>query len=42
MDGVGPEVVPSVRAIRERFAQRRKGVSPVDRVLRRLLGLERR
>jgi coenzyme F420 biosynthesis associated uncharacterized protein len=40
MDGVGPEVVPSVRAIRAKFTQRRKGASPVDVLLRRLLGLE--
>jgi coenzyme F420 biosynthesis associated uncharacterized protein len=41
MDAVGPEVVPSVRHIRARFDQRRKesgGV--VDKVLRRLLGLD--
>jgi coenzyme F420 biosynthesis associated uncharacterized protein len=42
MDGVGPDVVPSVRVLRQRFAQRRKGRSPVDRVLRRLLGLEQK
>ncbi|MDQ3505817.1 MAG: zinc-dependent metalloprotease [Actinomycetota bacterium] len=40
MDEVGPEVVPSVAAIRKRFNQRRKGRGPVDRILRRLLGLE--
>ncbi len=40
MDGVGPEVVPSVATIRNRFSQRRKGGSPVDVLLRRLLGLE--
>lgn len=42
MDGVGPDVVPSVRTLRKRFAQRRKGRSPLDRVLRRLLGLEQK
>ncbi|RBY96127.1 coenzyme F420 biosynthesis-associated protein [Blastococcus sp. TF02-8] len=42
MDGVGPEVVPSVRTLRKRFAQRRKGAGPLDRVLRRLLGLEQK
>src|ERR1700712_4954958 len=42
MDGVGPDVVPSVRTLRKRFAQRRKGIGPVDRVLRRLLGLEQK
>jgi coenzyme F420 biosynthesis associated uncharacterized protein len=42
MDGVGPDVVPSVRTLRKRFAQRRKGHGPLDRVLRRLLGLEQK
>ncbi|SDF58313.1 zinc-dependent metalloprotease [Klenkia brasiliensis] len=42
MDGVGPDVVPSVRTLRTRFGQRRKGVGPLDRVLRRLLGLEQK
>jgi coenzyme F420 biosynthesis associated uncharacterized protein len=40
MDGVGPEVIPSVAAIRRKFNQRRKGTGPLDRLLRRLLGLE--
>jgi len=40
MDEVGPDVVPSVAAIRKRFNQRRKGRGPLDRILRRLLGLE--
>src|SRR3712207_8253876 len=35
MDGVGPDVVPSVKTLRKRFAQRRKGRGPLDRVLRR-------
>jgi coenzyme F420 biosynthesis associated uncharacterized protein len=42
MDGVGPEVVPTVATLRKRFAQRRKGRGPLDRVLRRLLGLEQK
>ena len=42
MDNVGPEVVPSVRVLRQRFAQRRKGRGPLDRVVRRLLGLEQK
>jgi coenzyme F420 biosynthesis associated uncharacterized protein len=42
MDGVGPDVVPSVSTLRKRFAQRRKGRGPIDRVLRRLLGLEQK
>jgi coenzyme F420 biosynthesis associated uncharacterized protein len=40
MDGVGPEVIPSVAQIRRKFNQRRKGTSPVDRILRKLLGLD--
>ncbi|MEP7090299.1 MAG: zinc-dependent metalloprotease [Nocardioidaceae bacterium] len=40
MDGVGPSVIPSVEDIRAKFNQRRKGAGPLDRVLRRLLGLE--
>jgi coenzyme F420 biosynthesis associated uncharacterized protein len=40
MDGVGPEVIPSVEVIRKKFNQRRKGAGHFDRVLRRLLGLD--
>jgi coenzyme F420 biosynthesis associated uncharacterized protein len=40
MDGVGPSVIPSVATIRRKFNQRRKGTSTLDRVLRRLLGLD--
>ncbi|WP_153397761.1 zinc-dependent metalloprotease [Ornithinicoccus halotolerans] len=40
MDEVGPEVVPTVRAIRQRFERRRQGTGSVDKVLRRLLGME--
>ncbi len=40
MDGVGPEVIPSVRKIRGRFSERRKGVGPLDRILRRVMGLD--
>ncbi|MBA3339394.1 MAG: zinc-dependent metalloprotease [Geodermatophilaceae bacterium] len=40
MDEVGPDVVPSVASIRKRFNQRRKGRGALDRILRRLLGLE--
>jgi coenzyme F420 biosynthesis associated uncharacterized protein len=40
MDGVGPSVIPTVAAIRRRFDERRKGVGTLDRLLRRLLGLE--
>jgi coenzyme F420 biosynthesis associated uncharacterized protein len=41
MDGVGPEVVPTVAEIREKFQQRRaKGASRLDMALRKLLGLD--
>ncbi len=40
MDGVGPEVIPTVDAIRAKFNRRRKGTGPLDRVLRKLLGLD--
>ncbi|KQX45628.1 coenzyme F420 biosynthesis-associated protein [Streptomyces sp. Root66D1] len=41
MDGVGPQVVPSVAEIREKFQQRRaRGASRVDLALRKLLGLD--
>jgi coenzyme F420 biosynthesis associated uncharacterized protein len=40
MDGVGPSVIPSVEVIRGKFDERRKGLGTLDRLLRRLLGLE--
>jgi len=40
MDEVGPSVVPSVATIRQRFATRREGRPGLDRVVRRLLGLD--
>ena len=40
MDGVGPAVIPSVEEIRAKFDKRRKGAGYVDRVLRRLLGID--
>ena len=40
MDGVGPSVIPSVAKIRKRFNERRKGVGVLDKLLRRLLGLD--
>jgi coenzyme F420 biosynthesis associated uncharacterized protein len=42
MDGVGPEVIPSVEEIRKKFTQRRKGVGTLDKLLRRLLGLDQK
>ena len=40
MDDVGPAVVPSVGHIRSKFQQRRQDVHGLDKILRRLLGLE--
>jgi coenzyme F420 biosynthesis associated uncharacterized protein len=40
MDGVGPTVIPSVAKIRAAFNERRKGVGVLDKVLRRVLGLD--
>jgi coenzyme F420 biosynthesis associated uncharacterized protein len=41
MDGVGPQVVPSVTEIREKFQKRRaKGASRMDQLLRRMLGMD--
>lgn len=41
MDGVGPQVVPSVAEIREKFQQRRaRGANVLDQALRKLLGLD--
>jgi coenzyme F420 biosynthesis associated uncharacterized protein len=42
MDGVGPEVIPTVAEIRRKFTVRRKGVGALDRLLRRLLGLDQK
>jgi len=40
MDGVGPEVIGTVAQIRAKFIKRRAGVGTLDRLLRRLLGLD--
>ena len=40
MDAVGPQVVPSVEIIRERFNRRRQQAGTLDGALRRLLGLD--
>jgi coenzyme F420 biosynthesis associated uncharacterized protein len=40
MDGVGPEVVPSVADIRAKFNQRRDAGNPVEKLIRRLLGVD--
>jgi coenzyme F420 biosynthesis associated uncharacterized protein len=40
MDEVGPAVIPTVDVIRARFTERRKGRGGLDRLVRRLLGLE--
>jgi coenzyme F420 biosynthesis associated uncharacterized protein len=40
MDGVGPEVVPTVADIRRKFNRRRESGSPLEKMVRRLLGIE--
>ena len=40
MDEVWPSVIPSVEEIRSRFEGRRGGASALDKLLRRLLGLD--
>jgi coenzyme F420 biosynthesis associated uncharacterized protein len=40
MDGVGPEVVPSVADIRTKFNRRRTGGNPLERFVRRVLGID--
>src|SRR3954451_18904652 len=40
MDGVGPEVIPTVDEIRRRFNRRRQGAGSLDRLVRRLMGLD--
>jgi len=42
MDGVGPSVIPSVEQIRSAFDKRRKGVGTLDRIVRRLMGLDQK
>jgi len=39
MDGVGPEVIPSVATIRAKFTVRRQGQG-FDKIIRKLLGLD--
>jgi coenzyme F420 biosynthesis associated uncharacterized protein len=40
MNAVSPTVIPTQPSIEARFARRRKGGNPLDRLLRRLLGLD--
>ncbi|HEY0773729.1 MAG TPA: zinc-dependent metalloprotease, partial [Nocardioidaceae bacterium] len=40
MDGVGPEVIPSVDDIRGKFNKRRSGASGLDKIIRKLLGFD--
>jgi coenzyme F420 biosynthesis associated uncharacterized protein len=40
MDGVGPDVVPSVADIRSKFNRRREEANPLEKVIRRLIGIE--
>jgi coenzyme F420 biosynthesis associated uncharacterized protein len=40
MDAVGPQVVPSVAEIREKFSQRRGSTGRMEQILRRILGID--
>ncbi|MBV9592838.1 MAG: zinc-dependent metalloprotease [Actinobacteria bacterium] len=40
MNAVSPTVIPSQKSIEARFASRRRGGNPLDRLMRRVLGLE--
>jgi coenzyme F420 biosynthesis associated uncharacterized protein len=40
MDAVGPQVVPSVAEIRERFNSRRGSAGRAEQILRRILGID--
>ena len=40
MDAVGPQVVPSVANIREKFSQRRGSAGRMEQILRRILGID--
>jgi len=40
MDAVGPSIIPSVADIRTKFTRRRRDARPLERALRRLLGVE--
>ena len=40
MDAVGPQVVPSVADIREKFSHRRGSAGRVEQVIRRILGID--
>jgi coenzyme F420 biosynthesis associated uncharacterized protein len=40
MDAVGPQVVPSVKEIREKFSDRRGNAGRVEQVIRRILGID--
>ena len=40
MDGVGPEVIPSVERIRAKFNRRRESGNPLEKAIRQLLGVD--
>jgi coenzyme F420 biosynthesis associated uncharacterized protein len=40
MDAVGPQVVPSVEDIREKFSNRRSSAGRAEQILRRILGID--
>ncbi|ROT28111.1 zinc-dependent metalloprotease [Micromonospora sp. HM5-17] len=40
MDGVGPEIIPSVETIRTKFNRRRESGNPLEKAVRKLLGID--
>ena len=40
MNGVGPDVIPTVEEISRKFGERRRGQNPADRLVRKLFGLD--
>ena len=40
MDGVGPEVIPTVDSIRAKFNRRRESGNPLEKAIRRVLGVD--
>jgi len=40
MNGVGPDVIPTVEEISTKFSARRRGQNPADRLVRKLFGLD--
>ncbi|PZM93308.1 MAG: coenzyme F420 biosynthesis-associated protein [Actinobacteria bacterium] len=40
MDGVGPDVIPSVEELRAKLNRRREAANPLEKVIRKLLGID--